>query len=130
VHIGYDEARAHRMIAGADAIAVPSRFEPCGLTQMYGLRYGTPPIVRRVGGLADTVADGVTGFVFDEATPTAFAATVRRAAALHRDNAAWWSLARTGMAQDLSWTGPARDYLALYQRAIEARASAPRLSAG
>lgn len=130
VHIGYDEARAHRMIAGADAIAVPSRFEPCGLTQMYGLRYGTPPIVRRVGGLADTVADGVTGFVFDDATPTAFAAAVRRAAALNRDSAAWWQLAGAGMAQDLSWAGPARDYLALYERAIAARASQPRAMPG
>jgi starch synthase len=78
VHIGYDEARAHRLIAGADAIAVPSRFEPCGLTQMYGLRYGTLPIVRRVGGLADTVVDAdeaalaagtATGFSFGAATP-------------------------------------------------------------
>jgi starch synthase len=130
VHIGYDEARAHRLIAGADAIAVPSRFEPCGLTQMYGLRYGTLPIVRRVGGLADTVADGLTGFVFDEATPTAFAASVRRAAALHRDATAWWQLAVAGMAQDLSWAGPARDYLSLYQRAVAARASRPRAVAG
>ncbi|MDT7834745.1 glycogen synthase GlgA [Aquabacterium sp. OR-4] len=130
VHIGYDEASAHRLIAGADAIAVPSRFEPCGLTQMYGLRYGTLPIVRRVGGLADTVADGVTGFVFDEATPTALAATVRRAAALHKDAAAWWRMAGTGMAQDLSWAGPARQYLDLYQRAMAARAAAPRVVLG
>ncbi|MEK8052226.1 glycogen synthase GlgA [Ideonella sp. DXS22W] len=130
VHIGYDEARAHRLIAGADAIAVPSRFEPCGLTQMYGLRYGTLPIVRRVGGLADTVADGATGFVFDEATPTAFAAAVRRAVVLRADAARWWTVAAAGMAQDLSWAGPARDYLALYERAVAARQRAPRLVAG
>lgn len=118
VHVGYDEARAHRLIAGADVIAVPSRFEPCGLTQMYGLRYGTLPLVRRVGGLADTVTDvqqpGGTGFVFDEATPAALAACVARAVAAKRDGAAWQAAMARGMAQQLSWGGPAREYLALY----------------
>lgn len=130
VHIGYDENRAHQLVAGADVIAVPSRFEPCGLTQLYGLRYGTPPVVRRVGGLADTVADGdpatQTGFVFDAATPGAFEAAVRRALALRSNTPAWQALMRRGMAQDLSWAGPARDYLALYAQAIRARAEAPR----
>ena len=129
VHIGYDEARAHQLIAGADAIAVPSRFEPCGLTQMYGLRYGTVPIVRRVGGLGDTVADGRSGIVFDAATPAAFEAGVRRAAALLRDVAAWNAMMRAGMAQDLSWARPAREYLALYAEARRARAESPRLAA-
>ena len=129
VHIGYDEARAHQLIAGADAIAVPSRFEPCGLTQMYGLRYGTVPIVRRVGGLGDTVADGRSGIVFDAATPAAFEAAVRRAAALLRDVAAWNAMMRAGMAQDLSWARPAREYLALYAEARRARAESPRLAA-
>ena len=128
VHIGYDEARAHLLIAGADAIAVPSRFEPCGLTQMYGLRYGTLPIVRRVGGLADTVVDAdeaalaagtATGFSFGAATPAAFEACVQRALSLHRQPAMWQSLMRHAMAQELSWAGPARDYLALYQGALE-----------
>ena len=130
VHIGYDENRAHQLVAGADVIAVPSRFEPCGLTQMYGLRYGTPPVVRRVGGLADTVSDGhaatQTGFVFDAATPGAFEAAVRRALALKRDAAAWRAVVQRGMAQDLSWTGPAQAYLALYAQARQARATAPR----
>ncbi|MBL8349239.1 MAG: glycogen synthase GlgA [Burkholderiaceae bacterium] len=134
VHIGYDENRAHRLVAGADVIAVPSRFEPCGLTQMYGLRYGTLPVVRRVGGLADTVVDAdghgsagrQTGFVFDIATPAAFEAAVRRAAALRRDADAWEAVMRRGMSQDLSWAGAARDYLALYRRAVAARAAAPR----
>jgi starch synthase len=134
VHIGYDENRAHQLVAGADVIAVPSRFEPCGLTQLYGLRYGTPPVVRRVGGLADTVADGdpvtQTGFVFDAATPGAFEAAVRRAVAMKADAPAWQALMRRGMAQDLSWAGPARDYLALYAQAIRARAEAPRGMAG
>ncbi|MBX3635450.1 MAG: glycogen synthase GlgA [Rubrivivax sp.] len=125
VHIGYDEARAHRLIAGADVIAVPSRFEPCGLTQMYGLRYGTLPVVRRVGGLADTVTDvqqpGGTGFVFDEATPAALAACVARAVALKRDAAGWQAAMAHGMAQRLSWGGPAREYLALYDEARAGR---------
>jgi len=134
VHIGYDEPRAHRMIAGADVIAVPSRFEPCGLTQLYGLRYGTLPIVRRVGGLADTVADSAadgsgetqTGFAFDAATPSAFEACVRRALALHAQPQAWQAVMARGMAQDLSWAGPARDYLTLYEQALQSRATGPR----
>jgi starch synthase len=130
VRIGYDEIRAHQLVAGADVIAVPSRFEPCGLTQMYGLRYGTLPVVRRVGGLADTVADGdaaaQTGFVFEAATPGAFEAAVRRALALRRAPAAWQAVMRRGMAQDLSWAGPAQHYLALYGEALAARAAAPR----
>jgi len=123
VHIGYDEARAHRLIAGADVIAVPSRFEPCGLTQMYGLRYGTLPIVRRVGGLADSVRDhrgaddtASTGFVFDAATPAAFEACVRRAQELKRAQPqAWAALVRRAMEQQFSWVGPAREYLQLYE---------------
>lgn len=129
VHVGYDEARAHRLVAGADAIAVPSRFEPCGLTQMYGLRYGTLPIVRRVGGLADTVSDAsdealaedrATGFVFDAATPAAFERCVQRALHAWRDPARWQRIARCAMAQPLSWAGPAREYLALYASALAA----------
>jgi len=123
VHLGYDEARAHRLMAGADVIAVPSRFEPCGLTQLYGLKYGTLPVVRRVGGLADTVvhadaaalaADRATGFVFDAATPTAFEAAVRQALALRARPRAWAAMMAAGMRQDLSWREPARQYLALY----------------
>jgi starch synthase len=128
VHIGYDEARAHQLIAGADVIAVPSRFEPCGLTQMYGLRYGTVPVVRRVGGLGDTVSDGRTGIVFDAATPAAFEAAVRRAITLRQDDAAWTAMMRAGMAQDLSWARPAGAYLALYAEARRARAEAPRVA--
>jgi starch synthase len=126
VHIGYDEARAHQLIAGADVIAVPSRFEPCGLTQMYGLRYGTVPVVRRVGGLGDTVSDGRTGIVFDAATPAAFEAAVRRAITLRQEDAAWTAMMCAGMAQELSWARPAREYLALYAEARRARVEAPR----
>ena len=131
VHIGYDEARAHRLVAGADAIAVPSRFEPCGLTQLYGLRYGTLPIVRRVGGLADTVQDdtGVsdqasTGFTFDAATPAAFAGAVSRATAALAQPARWQAIMRRAMARPLSWHGPARDYLALYESVCHERREA------
>lgn len=124
VHIGYDEARAHRLIAGADMILVPSRFEPCGLTQLYGLRYGTVPIVRRVGGLADTVVDAderqlasgsATGFLFDHPHAAELAGAVRRAVALWRDTAAWRALMAQGMAREFAWSGPARQYRALYE---------------
>jgi starch synthase len=124
VHVGYDEARAHRLVAGADAIAVPSRFEPCGLTQLYGLRYGTLPIVRRVGGLADTVTDATpqavadgraTGFTFDAATPAAFERAVRRAADARFDAEVWRGLMASAMSQPLSWEGPARAYMDLYE---------------
>ena len=125
VRIGYDEALAHRLIAGVDAILVPSRFEPCGLTQLYGLRYGTLPVVRRVGGLADTVvdasddavqADRATGFSFDAATPAALDTAIQRAIAAHADPARWTALMRRAMAQDFSWTEAAQKYMALYRQ--------------
>lgn len=120
VHVGYDEDRAHRLMAGADAIAVPSRFEPCGLTQMYGLRYGTLPVVRRVGGLADTVQDAAlpqgNGFVFDAATPQALCEAVERARALRAtDPLSWAALQQRAMAADLGWAGAASRYLELYR---------------
>jgi starch synthase len=131
VRIGYDEAGAHRLIAGADLIAVPSRFEPCGLTQMYGLRYGTVPVVRRVGGLADTVHDAGpadapspdgNGFVFDAAQPQALLEALQRAFERHRDAPAWQAIMRRGMAQDLSWAASARAYSELYGDVLAARA--------
>ncbi|MBE2244354.1 MAG: glycogen synthase GlgA [Burkholderiaceae bacterium] len=120
--IGYDEALAHRLIAGSDVILVPSRFEPCGLTQMYGLRYGTLPLVRRVGGLADTVVDAgdaarATGFVFDAATPEALSDAMLRTAHAFRGPDAWQAMMRRAMAQDLSWDAAAASYLALYAQA-------------
>jgi starch synthase len=120
VLLGYDENAAHRLIAGADMILVPSRFEPCGLTQMYGLRYGTVPIVRRVGGLADTVRDAAAdqgnGFVFDTAQPQALQEAITRAFELYRQRAAWARLVQRGMGEDLSWGGPAQQYMALYEQ--------------
>ncbi|MEP6970743.1 MAG: glycogen synthase GlgA, partial [Betaproteobacteria bacterium] len=127
VRIAYDETLAHRMVAGADMILVPSRFEPCGLTQLYGLRYGTVPVVRRVGGLADTVvdatgdalaSDSATGFVFDAPTPAALVGAVRRALAVYGQREAWLALMRRGMAQDFSWQPPAASYMALYREML------------
>ena len=120
VRLGYDEAFAHQMVAGADAMLVPSRFEPCGLTQLYALRYGTVPVVRRVGGLADTVVDlehgeTSTGVVFDDATGSAMADAITRAVATYRAPDAWRQLMLRGMRQDFSWGPPARQYMALYQ---------------
>ncbi len=139
VRIGYDEMFAHRIVAGCDAMLVPSRFEPCGLTQMYALRYGTLPIVRRVGGLADTVVDataaavdrdGATGFVFDEPHPAALANTFGRAAQTWREAPAWRRLMAAGMRQVLSWDGPAAEYLKLYEDAARAHAQSPKRPPG
>jgi starch synthase len=124
VRIGFDEATAHRVMAGADVIAVPSAFEPCGLTQLYGLRYGTLPLVRRVGGLADTVVDCslenleeglATGFVFDAQSAEDLLAALRRAFALYRRPAQWRQVQRRGMAQRFDWPTAAQHYLAIYQ---------------
>ena len=125
----FDRAMARRIYAGADLFAMPSRFEPCGLGQMIALRYGTPPVVRRTGGLADTVVDvdetpgQGTGFVFDEATPEALAAAAIRATRLRADMpAAWTALQRRAMAQDFGWdTGSAPQYLEAYRRAVAVR---------
>lgn len=128
VRIGYDEAFAHRLIAGADAIVVPSRFEPCGLTQLYGLRYGSLPVVRRVGGLGDTVidadaaelgADRATGFVFDAASSVALDQALQRAIDMFKQPRLWRQLMQRAMAQDNSWQGAARKYLALYREMVD-----------
>ena len=133
VRIGYDEALAHRLIAGADVIMVPSRFEPCGLTQLYGLRYGTLPLVRRVGGLADTVvdasaeaiaADRATGFSFDAASASALEHAIARAVETFHQPPLWRQLMLRAMAQDHSWEGAARKYMALYTQAVSARSVA------
>jgi starch synthase len=125
--IDYDEKLAHLLEAGSDLFLMPSRFEPCGLNQLYSLRYGTPPIVRRTGGLADSVmdADGpnlyqgtATGFVFKEAEPEALLRAIDRALNLYAQQRVWKDLVRTGMQQDFSWTRSAATYVDLYQHVI------------
>jgi starch synthase len=113
VRIGFDEGLAHRIEAGADLFLMPSRFEPCGLNQMYSLRYGTPPVVRATGGLADTVVDGVNGFCFAEAGADALLAAVYRAVSAWRDKRRWRELQRDGMGRDFGWSGPAHAYARL-----------------
>ncbi len=124
VRIGYDEALAHLIEGGCDAFLMPSRFEPCGLTQMYALRYGAVPIVARVGGLADTVIDAspyalaqcvATGFQFAAGSAASLHAALTRAMAMFaNDPAAWSRLQRNGMATDVSWGSAAREYAALF----------------
>ena len=119
VRIGYNEALAHAIVAGADVIVVPSRFEPCGLTQMYGLAYGTLPLVRRVGGLADTVRDAVfddgNGFVFDEASVDALGEAVDRVSAGWRDASQWRALQMRAMNEDHRWAPSAGRYMDVYR---------------
>jgi starch synthase len=124
----FDRDMARRIYAGADLFLMPSRFEPCGQGQMIALRYGTPPVVRRTGGLADSVADATasprtgTGFVFDEALPAALVAAIRRASALRAQPGPWAALVQRGMAMDFNWvSGSAPRYLDAYRRAIAIR---------
>ncbi|GAA5513271.1 glycogen synthase [Deinococcus carri] len=110
---GLNEGLAHRVYAGADAFAMPSRFEPCGLSQMIAMRYGTLPVVRETGGLVDTVPHDV-GFQFAEATAGALAAACREARTTFGDTVEWRARLERGMTLDFSWDGPARQYLDLY----------------
>ena len=127
VNLRFDNALAHQIEAGSDAFLMPSRFEPCGLNQMYSMRYGTVPIVRRIGGLADTVtdagpstkkaADRATGFVFEEYTPHALLQAVQRAVTAFGNKKVWAGLAQAGLRQDWSWTRSATAYAGLYEAA-------------
>ncbi len=129
VHLGYDEVLAHRIEAGADIYLMPSKYEPCGLNQLYSLKYGTIPVVRATGGLADTVVDAstenfamgrATGFAFLPYTPAAFAQALERALAMYRDQPKQWQLLRqTGMLQDWSWRRSAGEYERLYQETLQ-----------
>jgi starch synthase len=121
---------AHRIEAGADMFLMPSRFEPCGLNQMYSLRYGTVPVVRETGGLADTVvncteatlADGTAnGFSFREDNVQALEETLRRAVAAYRGQTVWHRLIGTGMRQDFSWDRSAQQYVSLYEKTLQRR---------
>jgi starch synthase len=127
VRLGYDEAFAHQLVAGGDVIMVPSRFEPCGLTQLYGLKYGTLPLVRRVGGLADTVTDtslenlddgSATGFVFQDFHEDAMDVAIRRALALYRRKTDWKTVQRHAMARRHDWDVAAQAYAGVYRAAL------------
>jgi starch synthase len=115
VRIGYDEMLAHRVEAGADMFLMPSRYEPCGLNQMYSLRYGTLPIVRATGGLADTV-DPDTGFLFRDYSPEALASAIGAALETYRDRDGWTKRMLLAMSKDFSWNASARQFGRLYQR--------------
>ena len=125
ITIGYDEALAHLLEAGADIFLMPSRFEPCGLNQLYSQRYGTVPLVRKTGGLADTVVDSLletlsnktaTGFVFNEATSGTLMESIKRALFIYNQPEIWKQLQTSGMQKDYSWNRSAKDYMALYDQ--------------
>jgi starch synthase len=124
VYIGFDNGKSHRVQGGCDYSLMPSRFEPCGLSQLYSLRYGTIPVVRAVGGLADTVIDVTshpdsgTGICFDPPTTVALVDAVRRALALYRKPKVWASLRRRAMQMDFSWERSARSYVDLYKSVL------------
>ena len=128
VRFEFSNPLAHRIEAGADLFLMPSRYEPCGLNQLYSLRYGTVPVVRATGGLADTivnlddqslVAETANGFTFYEYSALALSETLRIACETYRQKDVWNRLITTGMKQDWSWTHSAREYTALYQTTVE-----------
>ncbi len=133
--IGFDESLAHQVEAGADIFLMPSRFEPCGMNQMYSQRYGTVPVVRATGGLADSVTDCAadpdngTGFAFREDSAAALMEAIRRAAAAFGNEERWRGLQRAGMARDFSWDRSARRYLEIYRRLATARKARTRPAA-
>ncbi len=118
VRFDFTEKREHQLLAGADLLLMPSLYEPCGLTQMRAQRYGTIPVVRRVGGLADTVEDQVTGFLFDAYEPEALTAAVKRAVSLYRDDEAWPWHVREAMSRNFSWEFSVDQYLDAYRAAL------------
>jgi starch synthase len=128
VRLGYDEALSHRLQGGGDAILIPSRFEPCGLTQLYGLAYGCVPVVSRTGGLADTVIDAnpaalaagaATGIQMNAVSHNALAMAVSRAVELYAQPSEWKRLQKNGMKADFSWGASGAAYAALYRQMLE-----------
>jgi starch synthase len=123
VEFMFTDRLEHRLLAGADALLMPSLYEPCGLTQMRAQHYGAVPVARRVGGLKDSIIDGVSGFLFDEYTPAALAQAVRRAVDAYADRTAWRKLVRGAMARQFGWHRSGEQYFALYQRALAVRSA-------
>jgi len=128
VTLGYNEGLAHRLIAGGDIFLMPSRFEPCGLSQMYSMAYGTPPVVRHTGGLADTVTDSnaatlrdgsATGFVFEMETAGEFLTAVQRALSSYQKADVWRTMQQNGMKRDFGWQKAAQEYVDVYRAATE-----------
>jgi starch synthase len=117
--VRFDEPLSHQVMAGSDIFLMPSRFEPCGLNQMYGMRYGTPPVVRRTGGLADSVSDASlqdgTGFVFDEPNPAALYRAVATAIDSYKNKKTFQRIQLNGMRRDVGWSSSAQRYIELYQ---------------
>jgi starch synthase len=133
--VAFDNAIAHKIEAGADMFLMPSRYEPCGLNQIYSLKYGTVPIVRSTGGLDDTIepwdarTGKGTGFKFSDYTGEALLATIKQALLAYRDPSSWETLMRNGMGRDFSWGASAREYGKVYERARQVRASAEAYAA-
>lgn len=129
VKVAYDNAIAHKIEAGADMFLMPSHYEPCGLNQIYSLRYGTVPVVRATGGLDDTIESWDaktgkgTGFKFTEYTGDALLAAIRTALAAYKDQTSWQTLMRNGMSKDFSWDASAREYVKVYERVRHLRAA-------
>lgn len=119
VETRYDAKLARQIYAGSDIFVMPSRYEPCGISQMIAMRYGSVPLVRAVGGLHDTVTDSETGFVFVDTKVKSFNDTLRRALAVYPYHSRWAALQKAGMAQDFSWPRSAQKYLDLYKKLIE-----------
>jgi len=117
VRLGFDNGLAHRIEAGSDAFLMPSRYEPCGLNQIYSLRYGSVPVVRATGGLDDTIDEG-TGFKFREYSGEALAEAVRAAVQAFADRSRWEAMMRRGMEKDFSWKASAAKYSALYGKLL------------
>ena len=115
IEIAFDDRLARQIYAGADALLMPSRFEPCGLAQMIAMRYGCIPIVTAVGGLRDTVVDGRTGVVMGAPTAARLSSAIRKTMSQRADVGSWSAMQSAAMAQDFSWRGSARKYLELYR---------------
>ncbi|MFH1763491.1 MAG: glycogen/starch synthase [Gemmatimonadota bacterium] len=122
VQLDFTEEREHRLVAGADALLMPSLYEPCGLTQMRSMRYGTPPLARRVGGLDDTIQDGRTGLLFDDYKPQRLDWLIERAIARYHKPATWRDMVAHGMEEDFSWESVVARYFEVYEQAFETRA--------
>ena len=120
-HFAFDEGLAHLIEAGADCFLMPSRFEPCGLNQMYSQAYGTPPLVNAVGGLADSVNDGQTGFVMRSPDSAGFSEALQRARQAFADPPVWRRMQSAGMAREFGWDKSAAEYIAVYERALLSR---------